>query len=166
MPSHTASSGSARSSRRSPMTEVDPTAISRARDLLERADLLVDNAVGITDDDAERFRQLYLAALRGAGAALALHEPRTPRAGRRNPGDAWSRIGARVPDLVGHAEYFAAHSRRRMDIESGLDRTLPAGLLAEFHSRLLTFLDAVEALVIASERGDRGPGSFTMAHPA
>ncbi|WLP90392.1 SAV_6107 family HEPN domain-containing protein [Gordonia sp. NB41Y] len=165
MPSHTASSGSARSSRRG-AAEVDPTAISRARDLLERADLLVDNAVGIIDDDAERFRQLYLAALRGAGAALALHEPRSPRAGRRNAGDAWSRIGARVPDLVGHAEYFAAHSRRRMDIESGLDRTVPAGLIAEFHARLLTFLDAVEALVIACERGDRGPGSVTMAYPA
>ena len=51
---------------------VDPVMVGRARDLLERAHVLFDNADGV-DDDVERFRQLYLVALRASGAALAVH---------------------------------------------------------------------------------------------
>ena len=41
---------------------VDPVMVGRARDLLERAHVLFDNADGV-DDDVERFRQLYLCLL-------------------------------------------------------------------------------------------------------
>ena len=142
----------------------DPIAVGRARDLLDRADLLLENASGV-EDDPERFRQLYLAALRGAGAALAIHEP-AGRAVRRRTPNAWSRIARVVPDLAPHAEYFAELSVLRMNIEAGIERAVDPVLVAQVHRRVLVFLDAVEEQVVAYERGGAGIGSSSLAHPA
>ncbi|MFT4128417.1 MAG: SAV_6107 family HEPN domain-containing protein [Gordonia sp. (in: high G+C Gram-positive bacteria)] len=151
--------------RRTTRPGADPMAAGRARDLLDRADALLDNAVGV-EDEAERFRQFYLAALRGAGAALALHEPRVRRAVRGRPSDAWGRLELTAPELAGQAAFFAGLSRLRMNIEAGIERSVPPGLVAEMHRRLQLFLDAVEALIIAGERGDRAGGATVVAHPA
>ncbi|GAC69544.1 SAV_6107 family HEPN domain-containing protein [Gordonia soli] len=131
---------------------IDPVVVQRGRDLLERADILFENADGVPDS-AERFRQYYLAALRGAGAALALHEPRTRPARRVGSRDAWSRIATTVPALGDRAGRFASLSRTRMDIESGLVRSVDEQTVVGLRRQVAEFLDLVERLVIAYEQG-------------
>lgn len=132
--------------------EIDPVVVVRARDLLERAEILTENADGVPDD-AERFRQYYLAALRAAGAALAVYEPPVRRASRRVSPNAWSRISSAVPELAEFASAFAGMSTVRMEIESGLRRRVDASVVTGLRSRLLVFLDAVEDIVVAYEQG-------------
>lgn len=132
--------------------EIDPVVVVRARDLLERAEILVENADGVPDD-AERFRQYYLAALRAAGAALAVYEPPTKRVSRRVSPNAWSRISSAVPDLAEFAEAFAGLSAVRMEIESGLRRSVEGSAVAALRSRVLSFLDAVEDIIVGYEQG-------------
>lgn len=151
--------------RTTPQVEVDPIVVGRARDLLERADLLLENADGITDD-AERFRQLYLTALRAAGAALAIGEPTSGRSTRGLSSNAWNRLAVIMPDLAEQAERFAAWSVLRMNIEAGLERDVDPVVVAELHRLVLTFLDTVEGVVIAYEQGGHGAQSGSLAHPA
>lgn len=129
---------------------VDPVMVGRARDLLERAHVLVDNADGV-DDDAERFRHYYLAALRAAGAALAVHEP--VRAVRRGTPNAWTRIGVVAPELAPIAARFAALSPVRMKIESGIIRTIDPDSVTGMRMLVLDFLRRVETAIIAYEQG-------------
>lgn len=145
--------------------EVDPIVVGRARDLLERADRLLENAVGIADD-AERFRQLYLTALRAAGAAVAIGEPGYGRSTRRLSSNAWSRLAAVVPELADQAGRFASWSALRMNIEAGLERDVDPVVAAELHRLVLTFLDTVEQLVITYEQGGGTAGSGSLAYPA
>ncbi|MGV9671951.1 MULTISPECIES: SAV_6107 family HEPN domain-containing protein [unclassified Gordonia (in: high G+C Gram-positive bacteria)] len=145
-------------------TAVNPIVVGRARDLLSRADLLLDNAIAVTDD-AERFRQLYLAALRAAGAAIAIGES-SRRSTRGLPTNAWSRLAIVMPELDFYADFFAARSSLRMNIEAGIERTVNADVGAETHRRVLEFLDAVETLVMAYERGGRPSAEPSLAHPA
>ncbi|MFW0787076.1 SAV_6107 family HEPN domain-containing protein [Gordonia sp. CPCC 206044] len=132
--------------------EVDPVVVRRSRDLLDRAHILFDNADGV-DDPAERFRQYYLTALRGAGAALEIHEPSNRPVRRRHSRSAWNRLPVVVPELAPHAEYFAARSRIRLDIESGLVRTMDGRTVAQMRRRVIELLDAVEDVLIAYEQG-------------
>ncbi|AZZ81777.1 MULTISPECIES: SAV_6107 family HEPN domain-containing protein [Gordonia] len=132
---------------------VDPVMVGRARDLLQRAHLLLDNADGVSDD-AERFRQFYLVALRAAGAALAIGEPAGPA--RRKTSNAWTRIGVVAPDLAPLAARFATLSPVRMKIESGIIRTLDPDSVAGMRLLVLDFLRRVETLVIAYEQGKFG----------
>ncbi|WP_238423431.1 SAV_6107 family HEPN domain-containing protein [Gordonia sp. 'Campus'] len=136
-----------------PSTRVDPMMVGRARDLLERAHLLFDNADGVTDD-AERFRQLYLVALRASGAALAVHEP--VGTVRRKTSNAWTRIGVVAPELAPIAARFAALSPVRMKIESGIIRTLDPDSVAGMRMLVLDFLRRVETMIIAYEQGKSG----------
>lgn len=105
--------------------------------LLDRADALLAEAAG-AHDPADRFRAAYLAALRGAGAALA---GRTARSGSRS---AWALLSRVEPDLAGWAEFFAAHSETRAAIESGISRTITMGEANRFHAEVSRFLTVVE----------------------
>ena len=144
---------------------VDPVLVGRARDLLDRAEILIDNADGVPDT-AERFRQYYLAALRAAGAALAIHEPVTRTVARRGSPNAWTRIALRVPELGAYADEFAGLSGLRMDIEMGLTREVAPDRLNRLRVRVFAFLDDVEALVTAYEQGRAGGAGTRMRHTA
>ncbi|MBM7278178.1 hypothetical protein JTZ10_10430 [Gordonia rubripertincta] len=142
---------------------VDPVMVGRARDLLQRAHLLLDNADGVSDD-AERFRQFYLVALRAAGAAIAISEPVGPA--RRKTSNAWTRIGVVAPDLAPLAARFATLSPIRMKIESGIIRTLDPDSVAGMRLLVLDFLRKVETLVIAHEQGKFGTGDLQIGRTA
>jgi hypothetical protein len=105
--------------------------------LLDRADALLAEAAGARDP-ADRFRAAYLAALRGAGAALA---GRTARTGSRS---AWTLLARVEPELAGWAEFFASHSETRAAIEAGISRTITLGEANRFHSEVSRFLTVVE----------------------
>lgn len=141
---------------------IDPVVIGRSRDLLDRAYLLFDNAdaiefdaldAGLAVDEAERFRQYYLSALRAAGAAIALHEPRLRPVRVRGSRSAWSRLRSLIPSLSPFAESFAARSRTRMNIESGIDRTVDPEVVGALRADAVRFLGEVEGLIIAYEQG-------------
>ncbi|MDL9937395.1 SAV_6107 family HEPN domain-containing protein [Gordonia sp. ABSL1-1] len=142
--------GSHSGSRRVGRATADPMMIGRARDLLDRAYLIFDNADAVPDD-AERFRQYYLAALRGAGAALAVHE--APTRARRGSTNAWTRIAMVVPALADDADRFAALSAMRMRIESGIVRTVEPARADALRVAVAGFLHRTEELVIAYEQG-------------
>lgn len=155
---HEEEDGMARSRSATALTHgapVDPVMVGRARDLLERAHLLLDNADGV-DDGAERFRQLYLVALRASGAALAVHEPIGTVRRRTSTSNAWTRIGMVAPELAPIAARFAALSPVRMKIESGIIRAVDPDSVAGMRLLVLDFLRQVETMVIAYEQGKLG----------
>lgn len=141
---------------------VDPHLVHRSRDLLDRAEVLFDDAAGIADDGAERFRQFYLAAIRAAGAILAVYEPPGPVRRRRNARDAWSRIKAVAPQYAELAEYFGGLSVMRSRVEAGLVRQVDDTLCARVERRAAEFLDAADASLLAYEQG-RLDGSGAVA---
>ncbi|MFT3662025.1 MAG: SAV_6107 family HEPN domain-containing protein [Gordonia sp. (in: high G+C Gram-positive bacteria)] len=134
----------------------DPHVVHRSRDLLERAEVLFEEASRVHDDGAERFRQFYLAALRASGAVLALHEPAGPVRRRRNARDAWSRITAVAPEYTELAEYFGGLSAMRSKVETGLVRRVDDMLCARVERRAAEFLDAADASLLAYEQGRLG----------
>ena len=134
------------------MSDIDPIVVRRSRDLLDRAEFLFENADGV-EDGAERFRQYYLTALRAAGAAIEIHEPSTRPVRRRHSRNAWNRLPVVVPTMAGHAEFFAARSQARLDIESGLVRTMDDRAIGAMRRRVIELLDDVESLLIAYEQG-------------
>ncbi|MBB5917979.1 hypothetical protein BJY24_006891 [Nocardia transvalensis] len=126
-----------------------PGRSGRAGGLLDRADglLLQSTAEG---DPRERFRTAYLAALRGAGAVLAITgADRAPRARSRN---AWVLMQQAAPEFVMWADYFSSFSETRAAIEAGLDRPVDARRADEFASRVGAFLHDVEDLVTTAAR--------------
>lgn len=131
---------------------IDPRVVGRGRDLLERAQLLFENADGVTDD-AERFRQYYLTALRAAGAALAVYESTARPTRRRSSRSAWARMAAIVPELRYRADEFAGLSDVRMDIEAGIRRAIAPERVDVMRHSVVGFLDEVERIVIAYEQG-------------
>ena len=136
----------------------DPRVVHRSRDLLDRAEVLFDGATAVHDDGAERFRQFYLAAIRAAGAVLAVHEPLGPVRRRRNARDAWSRIKAVAPEYADLAEYFSGLSTMRARVEAGLVSRVDDTLCARVERRAAEFLDAADANLLAYEQG-RLPGA-------
>lgn len=145
-------------------TGPDPLVVRRSRDLLDRADTLLANADGV-DDPAERFRQYYLAALRGAGALLAVHEPPKPARGRR-PVDrsAWARLTAKVPEWAAAAEYLASLSQVRAGLEDGSIRGVDRQLPALLRTYVTALLDDAEAAIVAYEQGKPGNGGRGDVH--
>lgn len=125
----------------------------RARDLLVRADTMAVHATDV-DDTAEQLRGLYLAALRAAGAALAVGEGSTRR---RGSSSAWARLPGSVPAFTRWATYFAGLSRLRADIELGVVHEVPAETVTTTRRAVVDFLADVEALVDACARGDVAP---------
>lgn len=118
---------------------------------LDRADALLAESAGASDP-ADRFRAAYLAALRGAGAAVA---GRTPRSGSRS---AWVLLRRVEPELAGWADFFAAHSDTRAAIEAGVSRTITMADANRFHAEVSRFLTVVEERLAAADplagRGD------------
>ncbi|MFT3715465.1 MAG: SAV_6107 family HEPN domain-containing protein [Gordonia sp. (in: high G+C Gram-positive bacteria)] len=143
---------------RSETTNLDPQVVHRSRDLLERAELLFDEAAGIEDDGAERFRIFYLAAIRAAGAVLAVYEPPRPVRRRRDARDAWSRIRAVAPQYSELADYFGGLSQMRERVETGLVRHVDDTLCARVERRAVEFLDAADETLLAYEQGREGNG--------
>lgn len=121
----------------------------RAGGLLDRADGLLLRAAG-ESDPRERFRTAYLAALRGAGAVLALTgADRAPRARSRN---AWVLMQQAAPEFVMWSDYFSSYSETRAALEAGLERPVDARLADEFASRVGAFLHDVEDAISAAAR--------------
>lgn len=121
----------------------------RAAGLLERADAMLLHA-NLEPDSADRFRATYLAALRGAGAVLAVTgADRSPRARSRN---AWVLMQQAVPEFVMWADYFSSFSETRAALEAGLDRNVDAGHVDEFGARVAAFLHDVADLLHAPTR--------------
>ncbi|MFF0817036.1 SAV_6107 family HEPN domain-containing protein [Rhodococcus sp. NPDC003318] len=110
--------------------------------LLDRADALLAEAAG-APDPADRFRAAYLAALRGAGAAIA---GRAPRSRTRS---AWALLERVEPDLADWSDFFAAHSETRAAIEAGISRTVTVAEANRFYSEVSRFLTAVEERLAA-----------------
>jgi hypothetical protein len=137
----------------------DPRAVLRARDLLARADTMIVHA-GDAGDPAEQMRGLCLAALRAAGAALAVGEGSTRR---RGPTSAWARLPRSVPAFTPWATYFAGLSRLRADIEMGVVHDVSRDTVATTRSAVVDFLADVEALVDACARGDVAPQRWSPA---
>jgi hypothetical protein len=116
---------------------------------LDRADGLLLQA-SAEPDPRERFRTAYLAALRGAGAVLALTgADRAPRARSRN---AWVLMQQAAPEFVMWCDYFSSHSETRAALEAGLDRPVDAAGADEFASRVGAFLYDVADLISAAAR--------------
>ncbi|MET9491556.1 MULTISPECIES: SAV_6107 family HEPN domain-containing protein [unclassified Nocardia] len=132
-----------------------PAHPGRAGELLRRADGLLMQAAG-EQDPPERFRTAYLAALRGAGAVLALTgADRAPRARSRN---AWVLMQAAAPEFVMWADYFTGQSETRAALEAGLPRPIDDQRADEFSSRVGAFLHDVEDLLAAASRLRPGTG--------
>ncbi|MEV0364522.1 SAV_6107 family HEPN domain-containing protein [Nocardia fusca] len=128
---------------------VHPVQPGRAGMLLRRADGLLMEAAG-ERDPRERFRVAYLAALRGAGAVLALTGADTaPRARSRN---AWVMLQRAAPEFVMWADYFSGHSATRAALEAGLPREIDEAAADEFSSRVAAFLHDVEDLIAPAAR--------------
>ncbi|MFI6869575.1 SAV_6107 family HEPN domain-containing protein [Nocardia sp. NPDC050406] len=128
----------------------------RAGELLKRADGLLMQAAG-EKDPTERFRTAYLAALRGAGAVLALTgADQAPRARSRN---AWDLMQRAAPEFIMWSDYFRAQSETRAALEAGLPREVDDTRAAEFASRVGAFLHDVEDLLAAATKV-RPPGGW------
>lgn len=130
--------GAPASSARHTVSRVGAPVSRRARALLDRADALLAEAAGARDA-SDRFRCAYLAALRGAGAALGGEQ--RPRTGSRS---AWVLLARAEPSLAGWSEFFAGYSATRAAIEAGISRTITLGEADEFHREVSRFLTAVE----------------------
>ncbi|WP_405498093.1 SAV_6107 family HEPN domain-containing protein [Nocardia sp. NBC_00511] len=127
----------------------------RAGELLRKADGLLMQSEG-ERDPAERFRTAYLAALRGAGAVLALTgADRAPRARSRN---AWVLMQRAAPEFVMWADYFTGQSETRAALEAGLPRPIDDRRADEFASRVGAFLHDVEDLLVAAAQQRPGTG--------
>lgn len=134
-------------------TGIDPSRVHLSRDLLDRAEVLFEDAARVTDDGAERFRQFYLAAIRAAGAVLAIYEPPGPVRRRRDARDAWSRVRSVAPQYAELAEYFGGLSVMRSRVEAGLVSQVDDTLCARVERRAVEFLDAADATLLAYEQG-------------
>jgi hypothetical protein len=112
--------------------------------LLDRADRLLIEAMG-EPDPRERFRAAYLAALRGAGAVLAITTASAPaRAKSRN---AWVLMARAAPEFVMWSDYFAGFSATRAALEAGISRDVTGAEADEFCLRVTAFLHDVEDLI-------------------
>ncbi|MFC4123538.1 SAV_6107 family HEPN domain-containing protein [Nocardia rhizosphaerae] len=121
----------------------------RAGGLLRQADALLTDSAW-EHEPGERFRTAYLAALRGAGAMIALSgADRAPRARSRS---AWVLLRRATPEFAMWADYFEAHSQLRADLEAGLDRKITASRADEFCSRVGAFLYDIDDALVAAAR--------------
>ncbi|WP_342669675.1 SAV_6107 family HEPN domain-containing protein [Aldersonia kunmingensis] len=117
---------------------------TRKNTLLDRADRLLIEAMG-EPDPRERFRAGYLAALRGAGAVLAVTSASAPaRAKNRS---AWVLMARAAPEFVMWSDYFAGFSATRAALEAGINRDVAPAEADEFCGRVGAFLHDVEDLI-------------------
>jgi hypothetical protein len=117
---------------------------ARKHALLDRADRLLIEAMG-EPDPRERFRAGYLAALRGAGAVLALTSASAPT--RAKSRSAWVLMARAAPEFVMWSDYFAGFSTTRAALEAGIHREVAPAEADEFCARVAAFLHDVEDLI-------------------
>lgn len=101
---------------RSTSPEVSPVLRAQAAaELLGRADAEL-LAAQLASDPAERFGHAHMAALRVAGAVLAVLGSRPPRGRTRS---AWERLAADAEGFAPWASFFASGARLRSAIDAG-----------------------------------------------
>lgn len=101
-----------------PATDHDASAVLRAQaaaELLGRADAEL-LAAQLASDPAERFGHAHMAALRVAGAVLAVLGSRPPRGRTRS---AWERLAADAEGFAPWASFFASGARLRSAVDAG-----------------------------------------------
>ncbi|WP_370939121.1 SAV_6107 family HEPN domain-containing protein [Amycolatopsis sp. cg13] len=121
-----------------------PPVAPEAVTLLAQANRGLDNAEN-EHDPAERFIGAYLAALRGAGAVLAVRG--RPRRGRGRPASGWVLLDAVAPELREWSAFFADHSETRAAAEAGITGRVTAELAAGLLQATAQFLELVRRVV-------------------
>ncbi|MFD2473932.1 SAV_6107 family HEPN domain-containing protein [Amycolatopsis silviterrae] len=121
-----------------------PPAPPEAVTLLSQANRGLDHAEN-ERDPAERFIGAYLAALRGAGAVLAVRG--RPRRGRSRPASGWVLLDAVAPELREWSAFFAANSETRAAAEAGITGRVDAELAAGLLQATAQFLELVRRVV-------------------
>ncbi|WP_406629009.1 SAV_6107 family HEPN domain-containing protein [Amycolatopsis sp. WGS_07] len=119
-----------------------PPAPPEAVALLSQANRGLDHAEN-ERDPAERFIGAYLAALRGAGAVLAVRG--RPR--RSRPASGWVLLDAVAPELREWSAFFAANSETRAAAEAGITGRVDAELAAGLLQATAQFLELVRRVV-------------------
>lgn len=146
---------------RAGLNAADARRLAQARDLLARADALAARS-GDAATPSDVYRELYLAALRGAGAVLALYETR-----RRPAGGAWTRLTHAVPGMADAAQTFAGPSRTRAAIDAGARRDVTDTAVSALYADVMAFLDGVgmhlDVFEAAGGSGRRGSGRVRPA---
>lgn len=113
--------------------------------LLGKADALLVESVN-AGSASERFRCAYLAALRGAGAVLAVGGAGTGTRRKKN-GNAWTLLDTTAPTFGAWSNYFAGWSATRAAIETGLRVEISDADSDAFSVEVGRFLTAVEEFV-------------------
>ncbi|MGW4395713.1 SAV_6107 family HEPN domain-containing protein [Amycolatopsis nivea] len=121
-----------------------PPAPPEAVTLLAQANRGLDHAEN-ERDPAERFIGAYLAALRGAGAVLAVRG--RPRRGRGRPASGWVLLDAVAPELREWSAFFADHSETRAAAEAGISGRVTAELAEGLLQATAQFLELVRRVV-------------------
>ncbi|UKD55501.1 MULTISPECIES: SAV_6107 family HEPN domain-containing protein [Amycolatopsis] len=121
-----------------------PPAPPEAVALLAQANRGLDHAEN-ERDPAERFIGAYLAALRGAGAVLAVRG--RPRRGRGRPASGWVLLDAVAPELREWSAFFADHSETRAAAEAGISGRVTAELATGLLEATAQFLELVRRVV-------------------
>ncbi|WP_116199027.1 SAV_6107 family HEPN domain-containing protein [Amycolatopsis circi] len=121
-----------------------PPAAPEAVTLLAQANRGLDHAEN-ERDPAERFIGAYLAALRGAGAVLAVRG--RPRRGRGRPASGWVLLDAVAPELREWSAFFADHSETRAAAEAGITGRVTAELAEGLLQATAQFLELVRRVV-------------------
>lgn len=111
-----------------------------AQDLLVRAAREL-RAAEVAGDPADRFLHAHLAALRTAGAVIAVRGRPTARARART---AWEILSRVAPEYRAWATYFAAGADLRAALESGRRSEVSPGQADHVLSMARMFLGAVQ----------------------
>lgn len=111
--------------------------------LMRRSDAEI-LAAQLSQDPVDRFLHAHFAALRAAGAVLAVVVP--PR-GRGRDRSAWEQLVDRVPSLAGWAAVFSDAARLRSAVESGRLELVDDARAEQALADAEDFRDAIDALV-------------------
>lgn len=132
---------------------------ARAASLLRKADDLLSGAAG-AESPAERFRLAYLAALRGAGAVVAVAEVRAPKRPARRPRtrNAWMLMARADEAFTEWSDYFADRSATRASVEAGVARAVGADEADGFYDEVGRFLHDVEGYLDSGSETESVPG--------
>ncbi|NLG54185.1 MAG: hypothetical protein GX542_00790 [Rhodococcus sp.] len=126
---------------------------SAPQQLLARADALLSEAIAASSPQ-DLFLGAYVAALRGAGAMLAVSEGSRGARGRHTR-NAWLRLAESAPELAPWAEYFSAYSATRAAVEAGAARSMSSEEADRFFGEVGRFLHDVEGRLGAAIQLDQ-----------
>ncbi|WP_345001901.1 SAV_6107 family HEPN domain-containing protein, partial [Tsukamurella soli] len=109
--------------------------------MLDRADQFLSRAGGAPRPE-DQYREIYLAALRGAAAVLAERETGARRGSASR--NAWVRLAKVAPAYAEWVSYFTAVSGLVAALEVASGRSVSDGDVAALHARVQTFLNLIE----------------------